>query len=149
MSSPSTLPGRLDKAVEGLTPGYFALVMATGIVSIGMRTDGWVAASTILLAIGGAAYVLLLVPNAIRIVRHRSAMAEDFADPARAFGFFTFVAATCVLGSRLSEEDGFHSVAVVLLLVAAVAWIVFGYTVPWTAVLGDRKAAPITTPNRT
>ncbi|WP_308493431.1 tellurite resistance/C4-dicarboxylate transporter family protein [Microbacterium terrisoli] len=149
MSTPPSLSDRLDKAVEGLTPGYFALVMATGIVSVGMRTDDWAAVSLLLLVIAGAAYVLLLVLNAIRIVRHWSAMAEDFADPARAFGFFTFVAATCVLGSRISEEDGFHGVAVALLAVASVAWIVLGYTVPWTAVLGDRKNAPITTANGT
>jgi len=37
--TPSTLHGRLDGAVAQLTPGYFALVMATGIVSIGMRTN--------------------------------------------------------------------------------------------------------------
>ncbi len=146
---PATLSGRLDRAVEGLTPGYFALVMATGIVSVGMRTNHWVLASTILLVIAAIAYVLLIVLNALRILRHRSAMADDFADPARAFGFFTFVAATCVLGSRLSEEDGFHGVAVVLLLVGSIAWIGFGYTVPWTAVLGDRRVTPISTANGT
>jgi tellurite resistance protein TehA-like permease len=123
--------------------------MATGIVSIGMRTNGWLAVSAVLLAIAAMAYALLVVLNSVRIVRHPAEMADDFADPGRAFGFFTFVAATCVLGSRLSQEDGYHGVAVVLLLVASMAWIVFGYTVPWTAVLGKRRAAPITTANGT
>ncbi|WP_367640780.1 tellurite resistance/C4-dicarboxylate transporter family protein [Microbacterium sp. SYP-A9085] len=149
MPTPSTLHGRLDGAVAQLTPGYFALVMATGIVSIGMRTNGWVAASLALLVIAGVSYVVLVVLNAVRAVRHRAHLAGDFADPARAFGFFTFVAATCVLGSRVSQEQGFHLVAVVLLVVASIAWILFGYTVPWTAVLGDRKAPPIRTANGT
>ena len=146
---PSTLRDRGDVAVAGLTPGYFALVMATGIVSIGMRTNDWLPASVVLLVIAGIAYLVLVLLNVIRVIRHRARMVDDFADPGRAFGFFTFVAATCVLGSRLSQESGFHGVAVVLLLVAAIAWIVFGYTVPWTAVLGDRKAPPITTANGT
>ncbi|MFT3872696.1 MAG: hypothetical protein QM714_08635 [Nocardioides sp.] len=48
-------------------------------------------------------------------------MADDFADPARAFGFFMFVAATCVLGSRLVEQR--HGVALVMLVVATLAWL--------------------------
>ncbi|WP_036283546.1 tellurite resistance/C4-dicarboxylate transporter family protein [Microbacterium luticocti] len=146
----STLLGRADAGVAALTPGYFALVMATGIVSIGMRTNHWVAASVVLLVLAAVAYVVLVALNIVRAVRHRAQLAEDFADPARAFGFFTFVAATCVLGSRLSLEDHFHNVAMVLLLIASLAWIVLGYTVPWTAVLGPRTTTqPIATANGT
>ncbi|GAA3910951.1 tellurite resistance/C4-dicarboxylate transporter family protein [Microbacterium invictum] len=143
-----TLTGRIDDAIRGLTPGYFALVMATGIVSVALRTNGWMFVSTVLLDIAAVAYVLLIVLNLVRIVRHRDAMAADFADPARAFGFFTFVAATCVLGSRISAE-GFHDISLWLLLVAAVAWILLGYTVPWTAVLGQSDHTALQTANGT
>jgi tellurite resistance protein TehA-like permease len=149
VSAPSTLRHRADRAVAGLTPGYFALVMATGIISIGARTNGWIAASLVLLVIAAVSYLTLIGLNLVRVVRHRHALADDFADPGRAFGFFTFVAATCVLGSRLSQEDGFQATAIVLLLVASIAWLVLGYTVPWTAVLGERAAAPIGTANGT
>lgn len=153
MSSPSprgsSLSQRADDAVRGLTPGYFAFVMATGIVSVGMNTDGRHAASAVLLGIAAAAYVILIVLNLVRAVRHRDALAEDFADPGRAFGFFTFVAASCVLGSRLSQEAGTRPVALVLLMVGFAAWIVLGYTVPWTAVLGPRRVQPLTTANGT
>ena len=37
-------PGRLAAAVADLFPGYFALVMATGIVSIAAHLLGWHAA---------------------------------------------------------------------------------------------------------
>ena len=53
-----------------------------------------------------------------RIIRHRRAMADDFADP-HARSAFHRVAASSVLGSRLSQE-GFH-LAALLLLVATVA----------------------------
>ncbi|UOE45439.1 tellurite resistance/C4-dicarboxylate transporter family protein [Agromyces larvae] len=139
---------RLDRAVQGLTPGYFALVMATGIVSIAMRTDGRPVLSLVLLVIAAVAYVLLIVLNGIRLARHRAAMAADFADPARAFGFFTFVAATCVLGSRLSAE-GWHGAALWLLVAAFAAWVLLGYTVPWTAVLGGAKRTALRTANGT
>nr|WP_218844674.1 tellurite resistance/C4-dicarboxylate transporter family protein [Microbacterium pseudoresistens] len=143
------MAGRVDAAIAGLTPGYFALVMATGIVSIAMRTNGWVALSIALAVIASVAYLVLIVLNVIRILRHRHRIADDLADPARAFGFFTFVAATCVLGSRISQDSDLHGVAVALLAVAAIAWLVFGYTVPWTAVLGERRVQPITTANGT
>ncbi len=140
--------GRLDAAVRGLTPGYFALVMATGIVSVGMAANDWPLVSVILLGIAALAYLVLILLNVARIIRHRRAMAADFADPARAFGFFTFVAASSVLGSRLSQE-GFHFAALVLLLVATSAWILLGYVIPWTAVLGERRVTPLSTANGT
>lgn len=144
----SDVARRIDVAIRGLTPGYFALVMATGIVSVGMLTNGWHLISALLLAVAVVAYLSLIGLNLVRLSRHRSAMAEDFADPARAFGFFTFVAATSVLGSRLSQS-GFHFISLVLLLVATAAWVVLGYTIPWTAVLGERKTVPLSTANGT
>lgn len=134
--------------MRGLTPGYFALVMATGILSIAMQTDGWMPASVVLAAIAVIAYVVLVVLNIIRLVRHPDAVRADFNDPARAFGFFTFVAATCVLGSRLSAE-GLHDISLVLLLVGSVAWIILGYTVPWTAALGPQRVQALSTANGT
>lgn len=134
--------------MSGLTPGYFALVMATGILSVGMRTSGAMPISMALLVIAAVAYVVLVTLNVVRLVRHPAAMAADFADPARAFGFFTFVAATCVLASRLVLED-LHALAVVMLLIAALAWIALGYTVPWTAVLVQRTKQALATANGT
>lgn len=146
--SGDTLSSRVDAAVRGLTPGYFALVMATGIVSVSLRTNGWEPASLALLAIAALAYLTLICLTVVRAVRHRDAVAADFADPARSFGFFTFVAATCVLGSRLTLS-GWHWPALVLLLVGAIAWIVLGYTVPWTAVMGRTQDSALGMANGT
>ncbi|GAA1769214.1 tellurite resistance/C4-dicarboxylate transporter family protein [Agromyces humatus] len=144
----STLLARADAAVSGLTPGYFALVMASGILSVAMHTNEVMALSRLLLVIAAVAYVTLIALNIVRLLRHRGAMAADFADPARAFGYFTFVAASCVLGSRLGLE-GLNSLSVGLLLIASLAWIVLGYTVPWTAVLGRRTVLALGTANGT
>ncbi|MDQ2670511.1 MAG: tellurite resistance protein permease, partial [Gemmatimonadota bacterium] len=128
------LGGRLDAAVRGLNPGYFALVMGTGIVSIGLADHGWDVLSLILLAIDIVSYVLLVVLVVIRAIRHRDALRADFEDPAKAFAFFTFVAASCVLGSRLAVA-GEHGVAAALLVLGSAAWLVLGYLIPWTALL--------------
>lgn len=65
-------------------------------------------------------------------------MLADLSDPARAFGYFTFVAATNVLGTRLAI-DGSYTVALALLAVGSFAWLVLGYAVPWTAALGHSR----------
>ena len=47
----TTLTNRVRTAVEGLTPGYFALVMASGIISVGMQLEGVRVLSLLLLAV--------------------------------------------------------------------------------------------------
>jgi tellurite resistance protein TehA-like permease len=143
-----SLQARTGVAVEGLTPGYFALVMATGIISVGMHLEGFDVLSRTLLAVCVAAFVVLLTLTVWRFLAHRGSMAEDFLDPRRAFGFFTFVAGTNVLGVRLGIA-GLHSVTAVLLVLSGAAWLVLGYVVPWTAVLGREERPVLATANGT
>lgn len=124
-----------------MNPGYFALVMATGIVSVGMHQHGLGVLSAALLWIAAAGYLVLVVVYAWRIAAYGSAVREDLADPARAFGFFTFVAGTNVLGTRLAL-DGHGTVALALLGVGLLGWLALGYLVPWTAVL-SRSRRPV------
>lgn len=138
----------MRRAVEGLTPGYFAVVMATGILSVGMHLEGFDLLSSVLLLVCGAAYAVLVLLTAWRLVSFSGAMVEDFTDPRRGFGFFTFVAGTNVLGVRLGLS-GLEIATAVLLVVAGVAWLVLGYVVPWTAVLGRQERPVIATANGT
>jgi tellurite resistance protein TehA-like permease len=142
------LSGRVHRAVEGLTPGYFALVMASGIISVGMDLEGFGALSVALLVVCATAFVLLLGLTAWRFVAYRSAVNEDFMDPRRAFGFFTFVAGTNVLGVRLGME-GWYWATAVLLLFSGAAWLLLGYVIPWTAVLGRQERPVVVTANGT
>lgn len=125
----------MKAAVRTLNPGYFALVMATGIVSIGMSYSGVDLVSMSLLWIAGAAYVVLVILTGWRLFAFRAELIGDFTDPSRSFGFLTFVAASNVLGTRLVIA-GHHEPALVLLIVGWLCWVVLGYLIPWTAVLG-------------
>lgn len=133
--------GGLDGVVRGLTPGYFALVMASGIISVGMRLHGYIALSLALLAVCAVSFVVLVLLNLWRGTVHRDAVLADFLDPARGFGFFTFIAGGNVLGVRLAM-DGHHGLAAALLAVGVAAWLVLGYVIPWTSVLG-RTERPV------
>jgi tellurite resistance protein TehA-like permease len=135
------LRNRVVLAASTANPGYFALVMGTGIVSVGMANHHQAALSSVLLWFALVAYAILVAVNVGRIVAFRGLLASDFTDPRRAFGFFTFVAGTDVLGTRLALA-GWRGLALTLLVVGSVSWLVLGYVVPWTAVLG-RNVRPV------
>lgn len=139
---------RVDAGIRGLTPGYFALVMGTGIISVGLRLRGFDLLSTALLVVTAVSWIVLVLLTGWRLVVHRDAVADDFADPRRAFGFFTTVAGTNVLGVRLAMDER-YAVAAVLLVVAALLWLVLGYVIPWTAVLGTKHRPVVADANGT
>ncbi len=131
---------RIRSGVTTLHPGYFALVMATGIMSIGIDILGTTWLSVTLLWIAVASYVVLSVLSMWRLVAFRAEMLGDLSDPARAFGFFTFIAATDVVGARLAL-DGHRVIAGLLLGVATLVWLVLGYLIP-AAIAGKRRRYP-------
>ena len=140
--------GRTARAVEGLTPGYFALVMASGIISVGMHLEDVDLVSELLLLVCATSYVVLLGLTVWRFISYRPAVVEDFTDPRRGFGFFTFVAGTNVLGVRLGLDDA-HAATAALLVLGGLTWLALGYVVPWTAVLGRQERPVVATANGT
>ncbi len=130
--------GRIRSVVRNLSPGYFALVMATGIISVGLTLEGFTGASDALLAIAALAYVALIALTIWRVIAHRAIVARELADPAIGFQFFTFVAATNVLGARFAMDWGVVLPAI-LLAVSGAAWLISGYAIPWAVMLGRRQ----------
>jgi tellurite resistance protein TehA-like permease len=122
--------------------------MGSGIISVGMLLKGFVAVSVLLLVVAVVAFVVLLVLTGWRLIAHLADVIDDFTDPRRAFGFFTLIAGTNVVGVRLAM-DGHHSVTAALLAVAALLWLVLGYVIPWTAVLGAKHRPVVATANGT
>jgi tellurite resistance protein TehA-like permease len=83
-----------------LFPGYFALVMATGVVSIACQFMGLRPIALALVAVNWLAYAILWGLTLIRALRFRAELLRDVSDHQRAPGFFTIVAGTCVLGTQ-------------------------------------------------
>ncbi|MDT0544390.1 tellurite resistance/C4-dicarboxylate transporter family protein [Streptomyces lonegramiae] len=104
-----------------LPPGGFAPVMATGIVSQAVGSAGARWLSDGLLAVAVAMYGLLLAAWARRVTRHRHDVAAELRDPATVFGFFTFVAGSDVLATRLAAGPWWPAAAT-LLAVALPVW---------------------------
>jgi tellurite resistance protein TehA-like permease len=112
--------------IETLYPGYFALVMATGIIANAMRFEDYRALSDALFALALAAYAALAALTLARLVLFPRALWRDLADPRLVFAFFTLVAATDVVGVGLMLR-GAGTLALVLWIGAALAWLVLIY----------------------
>lgn len=136
------------EAVRTLNPGYFALVMASGMVSTAMHHQNARAISVLLLWVTVVSYLVLVAVSAVRVIAFRRDYLADLYDSGRAFGLFTFVSATNVLGTRL-VIDGHSRIAAGLLLLGTLAWLVLGYLIPWTAVLGTEERPVVRRANGT
>lgn len=110
-----------------LNPGCFALVMATGIVSIDASQHDMQGIAQALFAFNLVAYAWLLALTVLRLVRYRRELLADFANPSRGAGFLTFAAGTCVLGSQCLQVVRLPALATVLAAVGAAAWAVLTY----------------------
>jgi tellurite resistance protein TehA-like permease len=101
-------------AAKNLPPAYFAMVMATGIVSIAALMLGMRFLAVVLFAVNLLVYVALILLTVLRLVRFRDALLSDFTNHQRAPGFFTIVAASCLIGSQFILIAGAYGTALVL-----------------------------------
>lgn len=112
--------------VATLFPGYFALVMATGIIANAMWFEGHHGISDALIAVNVVAYAALLVLTGARLLAYPRAVWADLTDPKLVFSFFTLVAATDVLGVGIGLR-GHGAVALMMWGAALAAWLVLTY----------------------
>jgi hypothetical protein len=97
--APKSKGDALRQAFISLFPGYFALVMATGIVSITAYNLSYHEIGWALFFCNILAYALFWTAGLYRLVADGSAVLRDLTDHETGAGFLTIVAATSVLGS--------------------------------------------------
>lgn len=122
-------PPVLVAIVKEFSPAYFAMVMATGIVSLAAFVLQMTVLARVLFAVNLLAYLVIAAITVARILRYPKAFFSDMIDHQRGPGFLTFVAASCVLGSQFVVIDANYEVAVILWIVATLFWIVLIYAV--------------------
>ena len=117
----------ISGSVPDLFPGYFALVMATGIVSIAAYYLGPAPVAWGLLGVNLVAYVVLWALTLVRVTRYFPRVMDDLLDHARGAGFFTMVAGTSVLGRQLELLTGASGAPIALWCLAVLLWVVLCY----------------------
>jgi len=128
--------------IRTLHPAYFALVMATGIVSIAAQLLRIPFVPQVLLVINGIAFVTLWTLTIVRVVRYPKDMLADLSDHQRGVGFFTAVAGTSVLGSQLVIVARLESVAFSFWMATLLLWLILIYAV-FTALTVKETKPPL------
>jgi len=126
--------------IRTLHPAYFALVMATGIVSIAAQLLRIPFVPQALLVINGIAFVVLWALTIVRVIRYPREVLADLSDHQRGVGFFTVVAGTSVLGSQLAIVAKLGSFA--FWIATLVLWLVLVYAV-FTALTVKENKPPL------
>ena len=114
--------------IRDFYPGYFSLVMATGILSIAchflnMRFPAW-----LLFYANIVFYIVVWTITLIRIFRFPARVWSDLISHAKGPAFFTAVAGTCVLGSPFVILQ--HSILIpfALWIFGSMVWVILIYT---------------------
>lgn len=147
---PSPPQRRLRAYIETMPTGVHAFVMATGIISVGMELVNQHLISLALWVIAAVGWLWLTTLVVVRAFVATESVRRALKDPNQAFGFFTVIAATSVVGTRFAV-GGILEVAIGLWILALCLWAVAGYAIPWGILVrplpkDERQRAMFTTP---
>lgn len=120
-------PANPGPSVRDLPPNIFAVVMATGIVSLALNGSGCHLLAQVLFGLNIGQYAVLSVLLITRLLRYRAHLAADLRSHAKAPGFFTLVAAPCVLGNQWVLLLGISAAGLVLWIVGVIFWLALTY----------------------
>jgi tellurite resistance protein TehA-like permease len=135
----SKRPEAPASAVATLFPGYFALVMATGIIAVGAQLEGVEWLGDGLFVVAALAYVVIAVLTILRVALYPGLVLADLTSHARGFSFLTAVAGTNVLGAASAVTQGWWGLAWALWFTSIVLWVVLLYITLIAVVLRNPK----------
>lgn len=117
----------LKNEIQNLLPGNFALVMATGIVSLAADHLGFTEIGIALFYLNIFNFSLLALFTILRIIFFTKNIREDFFNNAKSTGFLTMVAGTNILGNQFALIAKNFEVASILFYVGLTLWVFFIY----------------------
>ncbi|HMM56324.1 MAG TPA: tellurite resistance/C4-dicarboxylate transporter family protein [Rudaea sp.] len=127
--TPQSLPQRLRDSVTTMSPGYFSMVMATGILSLAAHLMNLPVLAQAMFVLNWGFFAVICVLALLRLCWHFRLVIDDLFDHLRAPGFFTFIAACSILASQSLLIGGNLFVAAALGVLGLVAWIGLTYTI--------------------
>ena len=121
-------PATNKNIIQNLFPGYFALVMATGIISIAAHSLQMTSVAYFLFWLNVGFYGVLLTLLLLRLLFYFSHLVTDLTDHQNSPGFLTLVAGSCILGTQGLVLYENILMAEILLAFGAVGWCIIIYT---------------------
>lgn len=119
----------VSERLRAMHPAYFAMSMATGIVSIACHLLGLADLASLLFGVNLVAYGVLWVATVARALGFRREFLADWASHQRGPGYFTTVAATCVVGVQADLLVGARTFALGFWVAGLLLWAVCTYAV--------------------
>jgi tellurite resistance protein TehA-like permease len=113
--------------------------MATGIVSQAAHITAMPHIASALLVLNVVFYAVLAIMLALRLIFFFRKVLDDLSDYGRGPGFFTVVAATCLLGAQVVVITGQTGAAYVLWMAGTVLWGLVMYAFFTAAVVRQQK----------
>ena len=135
------VPPPYSPSLAGLSPACFAMVMATGIVSLAAHLQGLDTIAWALFALNIGAWLVFCGLSLWRVARFPHRMRDDLGDHLRGPGFFTAVAGTAVLGSQFATFDLSWPLATAMGVLAGALWLGLTYAVFTALTIKDSKPA--------
>ncbi len=125
--------------VRNLSPAYFALVMATGIISIAAELTGLRLIAVALLWLNVIAYAILWLLTVLRVLWFPRQFFGDMTTHQQGPGFLTTTAGTCVLGSQFIRIYGDYATATALWTLGIVLWVCLTYVIFTSLTIKENK----------
>lgn len=119
----------LLRKTQELSPAYFGLVMATGIIAIAAHQQQWPMVAKSLFVISLFSWVLLTLLYSYRAIRFSHDFFGDLVSHSKGPAFFTVVAGTTLVGSQWLILYNNYWLAFSAWLLALCLWILVTYTV--------------------
>lgn len=121
-------PHNLFIGLANLSPAYFALVMATGIVSIAASLFHYIFLAKTLFYINILAYTIICILFITRFILYKKRIISDFLNDRKNMGFLSFVAATCILGSQFVLIANNSRIGIFFLIIGLSSWVILTYS---------------------
>lgn len=139
LSASKILGDEFRGGIKKLSPAYFALVMATGIISIGafLMDMQWIA--MVLFFLNNIFFIILWILTILRLIWYFTFFKSDLTNHIAGTGFFTSVAGTCVLGIQYIVMFEYLTIAMSLLVFGILLWLFLTYTIFTTLTTQQNK----------
>lgn len=113
---------------EELYPGYFALVMATGILSVGAFLMQQILFAHLLFVINSMLYAILWALTITKIIYFAPKMKQELQSHQVGPAYFTMIAGTTVYGTQVYVLFQMVTGAFILWMLGLILWLIIIYT---------------------
>lgn len=114
--------------IETLPSASFALVMATGIISIGAHLMHYEWISNILFIVNNIAYAVLWFMTIVRAFNYYPSLKANLSDHSKGAGFLTIIAGSCLLGNQYVLLKHINTAGITLLVIGICTWVLIIYS---------------------